>query len=146
MSTTDAPINDRCTCGEQIRGNYEPGVRPLGRAVGGWMHNFDGLPCFSVSGGGGGAGRSPDYIVHTGVGSGGAGAWTAPPKKETANLGLATTEELFRELIARAKTNLFGNVGDARAVDRAVALAEMLGGLSASDREYRTVDADEPTR
>ena len=132
MTITDARINDRCTCGEQIRDNYEPGVRPLGRAVGGWMHSFDGLPCFAMTGGGGGAGRSPDYIIHAGVGSG-AGAWTAPPKKETANLGLATTEELFRELIAR-----FRSYTD---YDRAITIAEMLGGLSANDREYRPADA-----
>ena len=130
MTTTDAPINDRCTCGEQIRGNYEPDVRPLGRAVGGWMHSFDGLPCFAMTGGG--AGRSPDYIIHAGVGSG-AGAWTTPPKKDTANLGLATTEEIFRELIARFQNSAW-------TVPDALKLAEMLGGLQAQDRDYRTVD------
>lgn len=43
-------------------------------------------------------------------------------------LGLATTEVLLRELIARLRD------------DRAIALAEMLGGLSAAQREYRPVD------
>jgi hypothetical protein len=61
-------------------------------------------------------------------------------------LGLATTEDLMRELISRFKmvqydpdTNMLGlHV----AVERALVLAEMLGGLSASEREYRTVDHD----
>jgi hypothetical protein len=55
-----------------------------------------------------------------------------------ANLGLATTEELFREIIARfAMLNRYPGP-----VERALVLAEMLGGLSATDREYRTVDTD----
>lgn len=49
-------------------------------------------------------------------------------------LGLATTEELFRELIARFSTQLM--------IDKALKLAEMLGELYAIDREYRTVDHD----
>jgi hypothetical protein len=53
-----------------------------------------------------------------------------------ANLGLATTEELFREIITR-----FAMLGRYPGpVERALVLAEMLGGLSATDREYRTVD------
>lgn len=49
-------------------------------------------------------------------------------------LGLATTEEMFREIIARFTTPTAGSVG------RALLLAEMLGGLDANTREYRTVD------
>lgn len=52
-------------------------------------------------------------------------------------LGLATTEELFREIIARFAM-LARYPGP---VERALVLAEMLGGLSAEDREYRTVDS-----
>lgn len=44
-------------------------------------------------------------------------------------LGLATTEVLFRELISRLRES-----------GRAIDLAEMLGGLSAVEREYRPVD------
>jgi len=50
------------------------------------------------------------------------------------NLGRATTEELFRELIARCSGNnrvLF---------TRAIVLAEMLGTLDAEERDYRTID------
>ena len=51
-------------------------------------------------------------------------------------LGLATTEQMFRELIARCRAlPIF-------TFDRAITLAEMLGGMSASEREYRTVDGD----
>jgi hypothetical protein len=52
-------------------------------------------------------------------------------------LGLATTEELFRELIARftgTPSAYYANV------DRVAKLAEMMGGLNAPEREYRTVD------
>jgi hypothetical protein len=51
-------------------------------------------------------------------------------------LGLATTEELFREIIARFMTGARGALGP----ERAVILAEMLGGLSAVEREYRTAE------
>jgi len=51
-------------------------------------------------------------------------------------LGLATSEELIRELIVRFKIN--GDPGD---VDRALMLAEMVGQMSAPSREYRTVDS-----
>jgi hypothetical protein len=53
-------------------------------------------------------------------------------------LGLATTEELFREIITRFA--LLGRYPGP--VERALVLAEMLGGLSAADREYRTVDEE----
>lgn len=55
-------------------------------------------------------------------------------------LGLATTESLFRELITR-----FRHTGDVSMtllnIDRCIALAEMLGGMSAPEREYRTVES-----
>jgi hypothetical protein len=67
--------------------------------------------------------------------------------KESPLLGLATTEELLREVIARFTTTMtqtevvfhatgqtYGNVA------RALILAEMLGGLNALDREYRTAE------
>lgn len=57
-------------------------------------------------------------------------------------LGLATTEEMLRELICRFRhvaTNGHGDVYAGQSVDRAVQLAEMLGGLDAPTREYRTV-------
>lgn len=52
-------------------------------------------------------------------------------------LGLATSEELIRELIAR-----FSHNSDPGDIDRALALAEMVGRMSARSREYRTVDGD----
>jgi hypothetical protein len=49
-------------------------------------------------------------------------------------LGLATTEELMRELMARFTITLgYGHT------HRALVIAEMLGGLDAADKEYRTV-------
>lgn len=57
-----------------------------------------------------------------------------------ANLGLATTEELFRELIARFTFD--GTRGDITAtlkINCAITLAEMLGALSVFDKEYKTV-------
>jgi hypothetical protein len=54
-------------------------------------------------------------------------------------LGLATTEELFREIIARLMTGGWENGHWARTV----ILAEMLGGLSMNDREYRTAEPKE---
>lgn len=56
-------------------------------------------------------------------------------------LGLATTEELFREVIARLTINDYSAVQHQLDVDRALVLAEMLGGLCAVEREYRTVDS-----
>jgi hypothetical protein len=64
-------------------------------------------------------------------------------------LGLATTEQMFRELICRFRMEQYNDnapdgatisVSAYAAVDRAIALAEMLGGLSAPEKEYRTVD------
>jgi hypothetical protein len=52
-------------------------------------------------------------------------------------LGLATTEQLFRELITRF--TVAGPDGGNWA--RTILLAEMLGGLGAQEREYRTVDS-----
>ena len=66
---------------------------------------------------------------------------------ETANLGLASTEQLFRELICRFEMTQYEqqpgvlSVEAPAAVRRALVLAEMLGGLDAPTREYRTVDA-----
>lgn len=51
-------------------------------------------------------------------------------------LGLASTEDLFREIIARFTITSRGPF----ATERALVLAEMLGGLSANEREYRTVE------
>jgi hypothetical protein len=66
-------------------------------------------------------------------------------------LGLATTEELFREIIARFTTTglsdtsvIFHATGTTHLnVNRALLLAEMLGGLNALDREYRTAEPRE---
>lgn len=56
-------------------------------------------------------------------------------------LGLATTEELFRELIARFTVHYPRDaVSSFNMIDRALSLSEMLGGLSTVDKEYRTVD------
>ena len=56
-----------------------------------------------------------------------------------ANLGLATTEDLLRELISRftAPNPTFSGIR------RALVLAEMLGTLSANESEYRPVDGDD---
>lgn len=56
-------------------------------------------------------------------------------------LGCATTEELFRELIARMIIRDSSQVGYFALVENAVTLAEMLGGLHPGDKEYRTVDS-----
>lgn len=65
-----------------------------------------------------------------------------PVNPQEPYLGLATTEELFRELIARFSVNADRNViGNLNMVNRALVLAEMLGSLSGPDREYRTVDS-----
>lgn len=60
--------------------------------------------------------------------------------KFKANLGLATTEELFRELICRLKLNTIGTHTALLDTERVLILAELLGGLSAPEREYKTVD------
>lgn len=59
---------------------------------------------------------------------------------EEANLGLATTEELVNELIARFTINYIGSPEQLLAMDRIVILAKFLGGLTALEKEYRTVD------
>lgn len=60
---------------------------------------------------------------------------------DEAKLGLATTEELFRELIARFTIGyIFNDVSSLRMFDRALVLSEMMGGLSAPEKEYRTAD------
>jgi hypothetical protein len=53
---------------------------------------------------------------------------------DSARLGLATTEEMIRELICRFKVDQTFS-----SVERALVLAEMLGGMGAPDREYATV-------
>jgi hypothetical protein len=53
-------------------------------------------------------------------------------------LGLATTEELLRELIARFTIPTPTLIG----VERALQLAEILGSLPPNKRNYRTVDGD----
>lgn len=57
-----------------------------------------------------------------------------------ANLGMATTEEMMRELIVRFKMNMYGEHTKMLDFERALVLAEMLGSMSALEREYRTVD------
>jgi len=54
-------------------------------------------------------------------------------------LGLASTEELFRELICRLTVVPEASVTTVTAVKRGLILAEMLGSLSTGEREYRTV-------
>lgn len=56
-------------------------------------------------------------------------------------LGLATTEELFRELIARLSDPFSTDLGCTPAIRRVAALAEMLGSLPMTVREYRAVDS-----
>jgi hypothetical protein len=55
------------------------------------------------------------------------------------NLGLASTESLFREIISRLRIT-----GDPmltlRNIDKVLVLAELLGSLEPMEREYRTVD------
>jgi hypothetical protein len=58
---------------------------------------------------------------------------------EKANLGLASTEEMMRELICRFRVNVVCSAHPVD-VDRALVLAEMLGGMDVDVREYRTVD------
>lgn len=49
-------------------------------------------------------------------------------------LGLASTEDLFHELISRCRRLPISSF------DQAIALAEMLGSMGAPEREYRTID------
>lgn len=55
------------------------------------------------------------------------------------NLGCADTEHLLRELIVRFQTHRDGDLGWQIAAHRITVLSELLGGLSATEREYRTV-------
>jgi len=56
-------------------------------------------------------------------------------------LGLATNEQMIRELICRFKIDASQTNGWALpSIERALTLAEMLGGMVATEREYRTVD------
>lgn len=67
------------------------------------------------------------------------------PQTDSPLLGLATNEELLRELICRFKMTQYENRASGvrtdvvLAVDRALVLAEMLGGMGAPEREYRPV-------
>lgn len=67
-----------------------------------------------------------------------------PPEKNSlyeANLGCATTEELLLELIARFTVHYpHDSVESMQMTTRAVTLGIMLGGLSSTLKEYRTVD------
>jgi hypothetical protein len=66
-------------------------------------------------------------------------------EEEKANLGLATTEKLIRELITRFKMdalNLNNNIDQIKYMDRAITMGILLGSMSPEDREYRTVDHD----
>lgn len=63
--------------------------------------------------------------------------------RKGAQLGLASTEELMRELICRFRMDTYvpgSQETHHMCVERALVLAEMLGGMSAPEREYRTVD------
>jgi hypothetical protein len=59
-------------------------------------------------------------------------------------LGLATNEDMLRELICRFKMSQYSPHGSNQtahqSIERALVLAEMLGGMGAPEREYRTVD------
>ena len=57
-------------------------------------------------------------------------------------LGLADTESLMRELITRFKMNMYGEHTKMLDFERALVLAEMLGSMGATEREYRPVDHD----
>jgi hypothetical protein len=63
-------------------------------------------------------------------------------EEEKANLGLATTETLLRELMTRFKFNAVANQDVSLNINRALTLALLLGSLSELDKEYRTVDHD----
>jgi len=63
-----------------------------------------------------------------------------------ANLGLASNEEMMRELICRFKMEQYTNGSDIsvhRAIERALILSEMIGSMDAPEREYRVVDGEE---
>ncbi len=70
---------------------------------------------------------------------------TEPPALQSAmaNLGMATTEDLFRELITRLAIVPVGTptiLGNIISTKRGLILAEMLGSLDTMEREYRTVN------
>jgi hypothetical protein len=65
---------------------------------------------------------------------------TRPANTQEPHLGLATTEEMFREIIARFSNLPSGSAEEWAGHRNALVLAEMLGGLGAVEREYRTVD------
>src|SRR6476646_5197556 len=63
-----------------------------------------------------------------------------------ANLGLASNEEMMRELICRFKMEQYTNGSDIsvhKAIERALILSEMIGSMDAPEREYRVVDGEE---
>jgi hypothetical protein len=65
------------------------------------------------------------------------------PLSDSPRLGLATNEEMLRELICRFKMTTYvprSTETHHLAIERALVLAEMLGGMGATEREYRTVD------
>jgi hypothetical protein len=62
---------------------------------------------------------------------------------EKANLGLATSEQLIRELITRFKMDVLNNnIDQMKYMDWAITLGILLGNMGPADREYRTVDHD----
>jgi len=64
-----------------------------------------------------------------------------PAAAQEPHLGWATSEDMMRELICRFKmTQYTDGIESFVAVERALVLAEMLGSMSAPEREYRTVD------
>jgi hypothetical protein len=62
--------------------------------------------------------------------------------KETANLGLATTDDLFDELVCRLGRSFSSEIGEIPAVDRAVKLTAVQYSLPLNVRQYRTVDGE----
>jgi hypothetical protein len=62
-----------------------------------------------------------------------------PVRQDEPRLGLATTEDLYRELIARETTSTHSDTTYLTSINRVATLAETLGGLSTVEREYRTV-------
>lgn len=59
--------------------------------------------------------------------------------KNEANLGLATTQELFDELFARLGVDFESEMGARPAVARCMKLQEVLLSLPYHKREYKTV-------
>lgn len=63
-------------------------------------------------------------------------------KPEQANLGLASTEEMFAELITRFRFQSEKMWPEnSEMIDKAIELAKILGGLNREIAEYRTVDS-----